>query len=94
MRHGSLSAVLVLDGAIHERLRHLDLEAREVGVEMLALCHDHTRRGFTVAGEEREDVVGAAVASLDDERQVGRQTAVVGVARLVLVLISYTHPQP
>mmetsp|Transcript_2844 Transcript_2844/g.4546 ORF Transcript_2844/g.4546 Transcript_2844/m.4546 type:complete len:280 (-) Transcript_2844:232-1071(-) len=85
LRHGSLSAVLVLDGTIHERLRHLDLEAREVGVEMLALCHHYTRRGFTVAGEEREDVVGATVASLDDERQVGRQTAVVGVACLVLV---------
>ena len=53
---------------------------------MLTLGNHHARGGVTVASEERKDVVSATVASLDDKRQVGRQTAVVGIPRLVLVL--------
>jgi hypothetical protein len=53
----------------------------------------YTRRYFCVGSfffaatcEEREDVVRAAVACLDDEREIRGKAAVVGVACLVLVL--------
>ena len=48
----------------HKRLRHLDLEAREVGVEVLALGHSDARGRVTVPREEREKIIGTAVASL------------------------------
>ena len=44
---------------------------------------------YAATCEEREDVVRAAVACLDDEREIRGKAAVVGVARLVLVL--HTH---
>jgi hypothetical protein len=53
---------------------------------VLSLSDDDARGRLAVAGQQRENVVSAAVTGLDDEREVGGQAAVVGVARLVLVL--------
>ena len=68
--------------------RHADARAREVRVEAEAGLHDGARgRVLRVAREQVEDVVAAAVAGLDDQAQVRRQRAVVGRARLLVVLV-------
>ena len=57
--------------------------ASGVCVEVAPGTSPHRDAGgrVAVAGQQREDVVGAVVAAAADERQVGRVGATVGVAR-------------
>ena len=85
LRHACLGAVGIGDLVRVERRRHLDLVAGEVLVVVHSLEHLEVGRGVLVAGRDRVDVIGAALARLRNQRQIGRQGAVVGGARRLVV---------
>ena len=84
-------AVVIVDCAIVERRRHADPATRKVRVVVLRLARRDARGHILVARQQRENVVSAAVASLDDQRQVRRIRAVVGKARGLLVGVGRGH---
>ena len=85
-RRGCL--VLVVDQAVVEHTGHGDTGTGEVGVEVKTLANLRTRRGFLgVAGQQREDVVAAAVTGLDDQAQIRGQSTVVGKPSGLVVLV-------
>ena len=59
----------------------------ERGGHNLSLSDDDACGRVLVSGEEGEQVVGTTMAGLGDQGKVGRQTTVVGIAGLVLVLV-------
>lgn len=71
---------------VHD-LRHADGTAREVRIEVLALAQHNARRRLRVAGQQRENVVLAAVAGRRDVAQIGRIGAVVGRPGRLLVRV-------
>lgn len=86
LRGRGRGAVLVLDEAVEQDTGHGDTGAGEVGVEVEAGTDLGACRGLVgVAGQQREDVVAATVAGLDDEGQVRRQGTGVGEARGLFV---------
>eukprot|EP00962_Isochrysis_galbana_P000629 scaffold180_cov134-Isochrysis_galbana.AAC.7 len=85
LRRRSGGAVIVVDRAIVEGRRHANPRAREVWVVVLGLASRNAGRGILVPDQQREDVVGAVVACLHDERQVGWVGAIVGIAGSLLV---------
>jgi hypothetical protein len=88
LRGRSRGSVVVLDQVIVEHARHGNTSAGKVGVEVEAGRDDSARRRLLrVAGQQAEDVVGAAVSRLDHERQIRGQGAVVGGARGLVVLV-------
>jgi len=60
--------------------------SREVRVEVQSFWNSSTCRRFIgVSSQQREDVVTATVAALDDERQIWRKSTLVGSTSSLLV---------
>lgn len=72
---------------IKDDLRHADGTAREVRIEVLALTQYNARWRLSVAGQQGENVVLAAVARGRNVAQIGRIGAIVGRTGCLLVRI-------
>mmetsp|Transcript_54628 Transcript_54628/g.130934 ORF Transcript_54628/g.130934 Transcript_54628/m.130934 type:complete len:205 (+) Transcript_54628:344-958(+) len=87
LRDRGRRAILVLDGALVDRLRHADPAAGEVGVVVLGVARLQASGHVLVAGEQGKDVVSTADTSLGDQREIRRVGAVVSEAGGLLVRV-------
>lgn len=89
LRRGSGGSIVVLDQSIVEDSSHTESSSGEVRVVVKTLSDLNTSRRINVTSQEREDVVDSSVSSLNNEREIRRESTgvsssgglIVGVGR-------------
>jgi len=88
---GGGGTILVLDQTIVKDTGHTNGSTGEVGVEVQSLTDLNTSWGILVTGQEREDIVGTSVTSLDHQGQIWGVSSGVSGTSLLLVSVGAGH---
>mmetsp|Transcript_11532 Transcript_11532/g.21284 ORF Transcript_11532/g.21284 Transcript_11532/m.21284 type:complete len:214 (+) Transcript_11532:127-768(+) len=85
LRDSSDRPIVILDTTITKRRGHGDGTTREVRVVMKTRHHFLSCRWLAISSQQRKDVVGSVVSSLDHQTQVRRVGTAVGSTPSLLV---------